>query len=89
MLVWKGVVCGFLESSQSSEEQLTPWSCRCGCRQGRAGVIEGRDGPLGWEARRGVWGGGSRGRTGQILGFARSSAAGCESGCAAADRSFA
>lgn len=34
-------------------------------------------------------GGGSRARTGQILGFARSSAAGCESGCAAADHSFA
>lgn len=41
MLVWKGVVCSFLESSQSSEEQLTPWSCRCGCRLGRAGVNEG------------------------------------------------
>lgn len=56
MLVWKGIVCGFLESSQSSEEQLTPWNCRCGCRQGRAGVNQVGDGPLGWEAWRSVWG---------------------------------
>ena len=36
-----------------------------------------------------VSGEGSRAARGQILGFSRSPAAGCESGCAAADHSFA
>lgn len=47
----KGCTCVAFYSSQSWEGELTPWSCRCGCSQGRAGVSEGLGtGPLGWEA---------------------------------------
>lgn len=87
MLFVKGCTCVAHYSPQSSEVNSLELQVRCS--KGRAGVSEGLGvGP--WGGRRGeVSGEGSSGGTGQILGFSRSPAAGCESGCAAADHSFA
>lgn len=68
--LWKDVLVWLSTVLSPGEGELTPWSCRCGCSRGRAGVSEGLGaGTPGWEAGEvsGEGGGGCPDRSGASL----------------------